>query len=146
MKTRITLGLCVVLGAGSISVRAADNPAQAAARAALEYKMSQPDAWNPQSLTTITALTTPAVAATQPPVQPAGNVTATLSAKAATPQSAAASTSPMAAVIPRLLLLTVAFLTIVVLAMSFLVLKLIRQNSRAYEANQDSTSSRTWNV
>jgi hypothetical protein len=52
----------------------------------------------------------------------------------------------MAAVIPRLLLLTVAFLTIVVLAMSFLVLKLIRQNSRAYEANQDSTSSRTWNV
>ena len=29
------LGLCVVLGVSSISVRAADNPAQAAARVAL---------------------------------------------------------------------------------------------------------------
>jgi hypothetical protein len=43
MKTRILLGLCVFLGAGFISVRAADNPAQAAARAALEQKMNELD-------------------------------------------------------------------------------------------------------
>jgi hypothetical protein len=43
MKTRILLGLCAVLGAGSISIRAADNPAQAVARAALEQKMNQLD-------------------------------------------------------------------------------------------------------
>ena len=41
MKIRIALGLCVVLGAGFISVRAADTPAQAAARAALEQKLNQ---------------------------------------------------------------------------------------------------------
>ncbi len=41
MKTRIILGLCVVLGVGCISVRAADNPAQAAARAALEQKLNE---------------------------------------------------------------------------------------------------------
>ncbi|MGA2788587.1 MAG: hypothetical protein ABSF60_13780 [Verrucomicrobiota bacterium] len=43
MKTGILLGLCVVLGAGSISIRAADNPAQAVARAALEQKMNKLD-------------------------------------------------------------------------------------------------------
>jgi hypothetical protein len=48
LKIRITLGLCVVLGASFNSVRAADNPAQAAARAALEQKLSQSDAWEPQ--------------------------------------------------------------------------------------------------
>ena len=32
-----------------MSVRAADNPAQAAARAVLEQKLNQPDAWEPQS-------------------------------------------------------------------------------------------------
>jgi len=37
------LSLCVVLGAGFISVRAADNPAQAAARAALVQKLNELD-------------------------------------------------------------------------------------------------------
>jgi hypothetical protein len=43
MKTGIFLGLCVVLGAGSISIRAADNPTQAAARAALVQKLNELD-------------------------------------------------------------------------------------------------------
>ena len=58
MKTRIFLGLCILLGAGFISARAADapsqatapatdNPAQAASRAALEQKLNDLD--NPQT-------------------------------------------------------------------------------------------------
>ena len=58
MKTRIFLVLCILLGAGFISARAADasiqaaarvtdNPAQAAARAALEQKLNNLD--NPQT-------------------------------------------------------------------------------------------------
>jgi hypothetical protein len=43
IKTRIVLGLCILLGAGFISARAADNPAQAAARAALLLKLNEPD-------------------------------------------------------------------------------------------------------
>jgi len=43
MNIRIFLGLCVVLGAGFISVRAADTPAQAAARVALLQKMYELD-------------------------------------------------------------------------------------------------------
>ena len=43
MKTGIVLGLCILLGAGFISARAADNPAQAAARAALLQKLNEPD-------------------------------------------------------------------------------------------------------
>ncbi|MGA2788590.1 MAG: hypothetical protein ABSF60_13795 [Verrucomicrobiota bacterium] len=42
-KIRIALGLCVVLGAGFISTYAADTPAQAAARVALERILNQPD-------------------------------------------------------------------------------------------------------
>ena len=53
MKTRILLGLCVFLGAGFISVRAADNPAQAAARAALVQKLNELDhPRTPQTLQT----------------------------------------------------------------------------------------------
>jgi hypothetical protein len=37
------LGLCILLGAGFISVRAADNPAQAAARAVLLQKLNDLD-------------------------------------------------------------------------------------------------------
>ena len=40
---RLILGLCVVLGVSSISVRAADSLAQATARVALEQKMSKLD-------------------------------------------------------------------------------------------------------
>jgi len=43
IKTGIVLGLCILLGAGFISARAADNPAQAAARAALLQKLNEPD-------------------------------------------------------------------------------------------------------
>jgi hypothetical protein len=43
MKTRILLGLCVLLGAGFISACAADNPAQVAARAALVQKLNELD-------------------------------------------------------------------------------------------------------
>jgi hypothetical protein len=43
MKTRIVLGLFILLGAGFISARAADNPAQAAARAALLQKLNELD-------------------------------------------------------------------------------------------------------
>ena len=53
-KARTLLGVCIILGAGLISVRAAqtparptgrmmDTPAQAAARAALQQKMNQLD-------------------------------------------------------------------------------------------------------
>jgi hypothetical protein len=43
MKTTVILGLCILLGAGFISVRAADNPAQAAARAVLLQKLKELD-------------------------------------------------------------------------------------------------------
>jgi hypothetical protein len=50
MKTRIVLGLFILLGAGFISARAADNPAQAAARASLVQKLNDLD--RPQTLQT----------------------------------------------------------------------------------------------
>ncbi len=43
MKIGIVLGLCILLGAGFISARAADNPAQAAARAVLLQKLNDLD-------------------------------------------------------------------------------------------------------
>ncbi len=49
-KTRIILGLCLVMGAGCMSVRAVDNPAQAAARAALVQKLNDLD--QPQTMQT----------------------------------------------------------------------------------------------
>ena len=50
MKTRIILGLFILLGAGFISARGADNPAQAAARATLVQKLNDLD--RPQTLQT----------------------------------------------------------------------------------------------
>ena len=50
MKTKIVLGLFILLGAGFISARAADNPPQAAARAALLQKLNELD--RPQTLQT----------------------------------------------------------------------------------------------
>ena len=53
MKTRIVLGLFILLGAGLISASAADNPAQAAARAALLQKLNEPaHPQTPQALQT----------------------------------------------------------------------------------------------
>ena len=95
LKIRITLGLCVVLGASFNSVRAADNPAQAAARAALEQKLSQSDAWEPQSLTTAT--NTPSKAVVEQPGKAATNITGTVSEKAVTPQTAPVATTPVVA-------------------------------------------------
>jgi len=143
MKTRIILGLCVVVGVGCLSVQAADNPAQAAARMALEQKLSRPDAWEPQPLTSATAPTTPAVAVVARTVQYAANITGTVSPKAVTPQTARASTTPLAAAVPHLLLLVMLLLIISFLTMTFLVLKLLRQNSRDYGTPQASTGSRT---
>jgi hypothetical protein len=95
MKIRIALGLCVVLGVSFISVRAADTPAQAAARAALEQKLSQPNAWEPQPLTTAT--NTPSKAVVEQPGKSATNVTAAVPEKAVTPQTAPVATTPVAA-------------------------------------------------
>jgi len=85
IKIRIALGLCIVLGAGFISLRAADTPAQAAARALLEQKLNQPDAWEPQPLTTAT--TTPTGAVVEQPGKTATNIAGTTLEKAATPQT-----------------------------------------------------------
>ena len=150
MKIRIILGLSVVLGAGSISVRAADNPAQAAARVVLEQKLSQPDAWDPQPLTP--AAITLSRAAVEQPVKSAANATGTVSEKGGIPQTAPAPTAPMAAApaavaamsaSPDLLFLLLSLMTISFLIMSFLLLKLLRQNSRHYDSEQPSPSSRT---
>ncbi|MGA2241034.1 MAG: hypothetical protein ABSH11_03225 [Verrucomicrobiota bacterium] len=94
MKIRIALGLCVVLGAGSISLRAADNPAQAAARAALVQKLNQPDGPQTQSLP---ATNTPSEAVVEQPGKSSGSVTETVSEKAVTPQTAPVATAPVAA-------------------------------------------------
>jgi len=147
MKIRIVLGLFIVLGASCASVRAADNPAQAAARVILEQKLSQPDAWEPQPLTP--AATAPSVAAARQPVKAATNVTGTVFEKAVTPQTAQAPTTPVAApaaapaavasvvASPDMLLLMMSLLIISFLTMSFLLLKLLRQNSRNYGAGSE---------
>jgi hypothetical protein len=57
MKIGIVLGLCILLGAGFISARAADNPAQAAARAALLQKLNELD--HPQTLVPAAPAQTP---------------------------------------------------------------------------------------
>jgi hypothetical protein len=72
MKTRIVLGLCVLLGAGFISVRAADNPAQAAARAALVQKLNKLD--HPRTLVPPAPAPAPAPASAPVQVTPSGIV------------------------------------------------------------------------
>ncbi len=148
MKSRIFLGLCIVLGAGCLAVRAADTPAQAAARVALEQKLSRSDAWEPQPLT---AVITPAMGVVGQPVKSTATATGTVSGKAVISQSTLASTAPKAApaavvsiaVAPRILFLVLSLLIISFLTMSFLFLKLLRQNSRQYDSRQASTGSHT---
>jgi hypothetical protein len=158
------LGLCVILGVSSISVRAADNPAQAAARVALEQKMYELDH----------ALTPPVVsvirskAVVGQPGKSAANVTATVSKKAVTPQPALAPTTPAtastavapaavvltavapAAVAPhRLILMLACFMVCFILSLLLLKLllrKVLLQNSRSCSSNQDSTSSGAYNA
>ena len=93
MNIRIFLGLCVVLGAGFISVRAADNPAQAAARVALEQKMNELD----RLQTPLPVPVTLSKAMLEQPGESAAKETGTVSVKAVTPQTAPVPTTPVAA-------------------------------------------------
>ena len=153
---RLILGLCVVLGVSAISVRAADNPAQAAARVALEQKMYELD--HAQTLPPPVQVTR-SEAVVKQPVKYASNVTGTDSPKAVTPQTTPASTTPEAAsvavapaavasvavapaaVAPHMLILLLSLLTLTCIILSLLLLKLRLQNSRS---NQDSTSNDTY--
>jgi hypothetical protein len=94
MKIRVALGLCVALGAGLISIRAADTPAQAAARVALERMLNTSDNSQIQSLP---ATNTLSEAVVEQPGKPAAIVTETLPEKAVTPQAAPVATTPVAA-------------------------------------------------
>jgi hypothetical protein len=130
------LGLCVVLGVSAISVRAADNPAQAAARVALEQKMYELD--HPQTLLPPVRVTRSEVVVKQP-VQYAANVTGTVSQKAVTPQTAPAPTTPVTAPAigalvagaPHMSFLILSLLILACIISSLLLLKLRPQNSRS---------------
>ena len=146
------LGLCVVLGVSAISVRAVDNPAQAAARVALEQKMYELD-HSQTLLPSVRGARSEAVV--KQPVKYAANVTGTVSPKAVTPQTAPAPTTPVtapaigpltagapAAGAPHMLILLLSLLILGII-LSLLLLKFRLQNSRS---NQDSTGSGTCNV
>jgi pyruvate dehydrogenase E2 component (dihydrolipoamide acetyltransferase) len=125
MKIRITFGLCAVLGVGFLPVHAADNPAQAAARAALEQKLSRTDAWEPQPLTVFTNL--PSIAVAEPASKVAG-VAGLVSAQAAAPQAAPAPITPAVAAAPAAPAVTASALVAPVmspLVVSFLILSLL---------------------
>jgi hypothetical protein len=94
MKIRIALGLCVVLGAGFISVHAADTAAQAAARVALVQMLNHSDDSPTRSLP---ATNTFAQAVAKQHVTSATTVTETVPAKAVTPQTDPVATTPVAA-------------------------------------------------
>jgi hypothetical protein len=94
MKIRIALGLCAALGAGFTSLGAADNPAQAAARAALEHKLNQPA--NPQ-IRSLPATNTPPAAMVEQSPASAISVTEMVPETAVTPQTAPVATTPAAA-------------------------------------------------
>jgi len=145
------LGLCVVLGVSAISVQANDNPAQAAARVALEQKMYELD--HPQTLLPPVRVTR-SEAVVKQPVKYAANVTGTVSKKALIPQTAPASATPVAAsvavapaavapaaIAPHMLILLLSLLILACIILSLLLLKLRLQNSRS---NQDSTSNDTY--
>ena len=150
---RLTLGLCVVLGVSAITVRAYDNPAQAAARVALEQKMYELD--HPQTLLPSVPVTR-SEAAVKQPVKYAANVTGTVSPKAVTPQTAPAPATPVTAPAigaptagalavgaPHMSFLILSLLILVCIISSLLLLKFRLQNSRS---NQDSTSNGTYNI
>ena len=138
---RLILGLCVVLGVSAISVRAADNPAQAAARVALEQKMYELD--HAQTLPSPVQVTR-SEAVVKQPVKYAANVTGTVSPKAVTPQTTPASATPEAAsaavasvavapaaVAPHMSILLLSLVTLVCIISSLLLLKFRLQNSRS---------------
>ncbi len=94
MKIRIALGLCAVLGADFISVRAGDTAAQAAARSALIQKLNQSDVSPSQPLP---ATNTLSEAMVEQPAQSATTATETVPAKAVTLQTDPMATTPVAA-------------------------------------------------
>ncbi len=85
MKATISIGLCVVLGASFISVRADDTPAQAAARAALEQQLKEPD--HSQTQPPLASGTNSGSVVVQPD-KSATNVTGTVSTNAVTSPTA----------------------------------------------------------
>jgi competence protein ComGC len=199
---QLILGLCVILGVSAISVRANDNPAQAAARVALEQKIYELDHAqtlpllaqvtrseavvkqqpgksaansvrandNPAQAVARVALeqkmyeldhaqTLPAVLVTlsqavvKQPGKSAANVTATVSEKAVTLQTAPASTTPMAApaIVARAVVAPAAvahhmfILMLACFILSVLLLLVLLQHSRRGNSNQDSISSGDYN-
>jgi hypothetical protein len=139
---RIFLGLCVILGASFISVRAADTPAQAAARVALLQKMNELD--NAQTPPPVLVASSKAVV--KQPGKSAANVTGTLAEKAVTSQTTPAPITPVAApaaVAPAMSRLILSLLILSILIPSLLLLKFLLRNSRNYGSGQDSTSSGT---
>lgn len=164
---QLILGLCVILGVSAISVRANDNPAQAAARVALEQKIFELD--HAQTLPPPAPVTRSEAVVNQPGKSVA-NVTATVSPKTVTPQTALApkaavaapaaiapttvaptaivlagvtpATVAPAAVAHRMVILMLASLTLACIILSLLLLKFVLQNSRA---NQDSIGSGDYN-
>jgi hypothetical protein len=94
MKIRIALGLCILLGAGFISVQAADTAVQAAARSALIQMLNHSDDPPTRSLP---ATNTFAQVVVEQPVTSAATVTATVPAIAVTPQTDPVATTPVAA-------------------------------------------------
>jgi hypothetical protein len=139
---RIFLGLCVILGASFISVRAADTPAQAAARVALLQKMNELD--NAQTPPPVLVASSKAVV--KQPGKSAANVTGTLAEKAVTSQTTPAPITPVAApaaVAPAMSRLILSILILSILIPSLLLLKFLLRNSRNYGSGQDSTSSGT---
>ena len=123
MKIGISLGVCLVLGASLISVRAVDTPAQAAARVALLQKIYELD----HAQTPPPVLVASAKTVVKQPRESAAGVIGTVSEKAVTPQTAPATTSPVAAptpVAPAKASLIVSFFIAFLLIVSFLLLKL----------------------
>jgi hypothetical protein len=147
---QLILGLCVILGVSSISVRANDNPAQAAARVALEQKMYELD--HPQTVPPPVQVTR-SEAVVKQPGKSVANVTGTVSTKAVIPQTAPAPTTPVAA--PAAVALTAVapaavahhklILMLACFILSVLLLLVLLQHSRRYNSNQDSTDSGAYN-
>jgi hypothetical protein len=94
IKIGIVLGLCVVMTTGFISVRAADNPAQAAARVALERVLNP---WDNSPAPSLPVTNTLSEAVVEQPGLSDANVAGTVPEIAATPQTTPVATTPVAA-------------------------------------------------
>jgi hypothetical protein len=156
MRIRIFLGLCVILGTSFISVRAADTPAQAAARVALLQKMYELDNAQTPPPPLLVAVSKAVV---KQPGKSAANVTGKVAEKVVTPQTALVPTTPVAApaviapaavapaaVAPAMSHLILSLLILSILIPSLLLLKFLLRYSRGCGSNQDSTSSDTYNA